>query len=65
MAAVTRPDLLTVAEVNLDVQLEGVARGVMVAHHRTSDTRPVNARIAVDVDPSGFADHFTGCLRRL
>ena len=25
----------------------------------------VNARIAVDVDPAGFADHFTGCLRRL
>ena len=31
VAAVTRPDLLQVAEVHLDVQLDGVARGVMVA----------------------------------
>ena len=37
----------------------------MVADHRTSAARPVNARIAVDVDPAGFAEHFTGCLRRL
>jgi purine nucleosidase len=65
VAAVTRSDLLTWAEVNLDVQLDGVARGVMVADHRTSADRPVNARIAVDVDPAGFAEHFTGCLRRL
>jgi inosine-uridine nucleoside N-ribohydrolase len=65
VAAVTRPDLLTCAEVNLDVQLDGVARGVMVADHRTSSARPANARIAVDVDPAGFADHFTGSLRRL
>jgi purine nucleosidase len=65
VAAVTRPDLLTLTEVNLEVQREGVARGVMVADHRTSTDRPANARIAVDVDPPGFADHFTGCLRRL
>ena len=65
VAAVTRPDLLTLSEVNLDVQLDGVARGVMVAGHRTSAARPGNARIATDVDPTGFADHFTGCLRRL
>jgi inosine-uridine nucleoside N-ribohydrolase len=65
VAAVTRPDLLTCAEVNLDVQLDGVARGVMVADHRTSAARPANARIAVDVDPAGFAEHFTGSLRRL
>jgi purine nucleosidase len=65
VAAVSRPDLLTFAEVSLDVQLDGVARGVMVADRRTSAARPANARIAVDVDPSGFADHFTGCLRRL
>jgi purine nucleosidase len=65
VAAVTRPELLTFAEVNLDVQLDGVARGVMVAGHRTSPAQPVNARIAVDVDPAGFADHFTGCLRRI
>lgn len=65
VAAVSRPELLTFAEVNLDVQLDGVTRGVMVAGHRTSAERPVNARIAVDVDPAGFADHFTGCLRRI
>ena len=65
VAAVSRPELLTFAEVNLDVQLDGVTRGVMVAGHRTSAARPVNARIAVDVDPAGFADHFTGCLRRI
>ena len=65
VAAVTRPDLLTFAEVNLAVQRDGVARGVMVADHRTTAGRPVNARVAVDVDPGGFADHFTGCLRRL
>jgi purine nucleosidase len=64
VAAVTRPDLLELAEVHLDVQLDGVARGVMVAHSRTSAARPANARIAVDVDPAGFAAHFTGCLRR-
>jgi len=51
--------------VNLDVQLDGVARGVMVADHRTSAARPGNARIATDVDPTGFAAHFTSCLRRL
>ena len=65
VAAVTRPDLLRFAEVNLDVQLEGVARGVMVADRRTTPARPANARVAVDVDPAGFAHHFTDCLRRL
>ncbi len=65
VAAVTRPDLLSCAEVHLDVQLDGVARGVMVADHRQPRPEDVNARIAVDVDPAGFADHFTGCLRRL
>jgi hypothetical protein len=43
----------------LDVDL------AMGADRRTSAARPANARIAVDVDPPGFADHFTGCLRRL
>jgi inosine-uridine nucleoside N-ribohydrolase len=65
VAAVSRPDLLTCAEVNLAVHLDGIARGVMVADHRTSPDRPANARVAVDVDPAGFADHFTSCLRRL
>jgi purine nucleosidase len=65
VAAVTRPELLTFSEINLDVQLDGVARGVMVADHRTSAARPGNARIATDVDPTGFAAHFTSCLRRL
>ena len=65
VAAVTRPDLLSFSAVNLDVQLEGVARGVIVADHHTSADRPANARIATDVDPAGFADHFTDCLRRL
>ena len=64
VAAVTRPDLLRLADVQLDVQLDGVARGVMVADRQPRAER-VNARIAVDVDPSGFADHFTHCLRRL
>ena len=65
VAAVTRPDLLTVAEVNLAVQRDRIARGVMVADHRTTAARPANARIAVDVDPAGFADQFSRCLRRL
>jgi len=65
VAAVTRPDLLTFAEVNLAVQRDGLARGVIVADRRTSAARPVNARIAVDVDPPAFADHFTTCLRRI
>ena len=47
------------------MQLDGITRGVMIADHRTTAARPVNARIAVDVDPAGFADHFTGCLRHL
>ena len=42
VAAVTRPDLLTFAEVHLDVQLDGVARGVMVADHRTT-ARPARS----------------------
>ena len=46
------------------MQLDGVARGVMVAD-RQPRPEDVNARIAVDVDPAGFADHFTRCLRRL
>ena len=64
VAAVTRPDLLQVAEVHLDVQLDGVARGVTVAD-RQPRPEDVNAKVAVDVDPAGFADHFTRCLQRL
>ena len=64
VAAVTRPDLLTLADVRLDVQLDGVARGVLVAEHQPAEDG-INARIAVDVDPAGFADHFRSCLRRL
>lgn len=64
VAAVTRPDLLTLAGVRLDVQLDGVARGVIVAERHPAPGQH-NARIAVDVDPAGFADHFRSCLRRL
>jgi purine nucleosidase len=64
VAAVARPDLLTLADVRLDVQLDGVARGVMVAERHPAPGE-TNARIAVDVDPAGFADRFQDCLRRL
>ncbi len=64
VAAVSRPDLLQFADVGLDVQLDGVARGVLVADRHPRPER-VNARIAVDVDPAGFADHFRSCLSGL
>jgi len=63
VAAVTRPQLLTFVDVHLAVQLDGVARGVLIADQHSG--RAPNARIAVEVDAAGFAEHFTGCLRRL
>jgi len=63
VAAVTRPDLLTFVDAHVSVQLEGVARGVLIADQHSGPTP--NARIAAEVDPDGFAEHFTGCLRRL
>lgn len=50
---------------NLIATDDAATRGVMVAGHRTGTARPADARIAVDVDPGGFAGHFTGCPRRL
>ena len=63
VAAVTHPDLLTFVDAHLAVQLDGVARGVLIADQRPGLTP--NARIAVAVDSGGFAEHFTACLRRL
>ena len=62
VAVVTRPDLVEFVDAHLDVQLDGVARGVVVA-----DLLPesVNARIAVAVDAEGFREHLTGCLRQI
>ena len=72
VAAVTQPDLLTFRDAHLDVQLDGVARGVLVAdwlraasHHGGEAPRAANARVAVDVDAEGFRQHFTEALRRL
>lgn len=71
VAAVRRPDLLTLAEAHLQVQLDGVARGVMVAERaasgaaRTPSGREPNARIAVAVDADGFSRYFHDCLGRL
>jgi purine nucleosidase len=66
VAAVTRPDLLTFAGAYLDVQLDGVTRGVLAADLPTRrGGRQPNARVAVNVNPAGFADHFASCLRRL
>jgi purine nucleosidase len=62
VAAVTRPDLLEFVDAHVEVQLDGVARGVVVADRLDPD---VNARIAVGVDPAGFREHLTGNLRRL
>jgi purine nucleosidase len=62
VAAVTRPDLLEFAEAHLEVQLDGVARGVVVADRADPE---VNARIAVGVDPAGFRDHLVTHLHRL
>lgn len=62
VAAVTRPDLLEFADAHVEVQLDGAARGVVVADRLDAD---VNARIAVGVDPAGFRQHLTGSLRRL
>jgi hypothetical protein len=45
------------------VHLDGVARGVLIADRHPG--RTPNARIAVAVDPAGFAEHFTACLRLL
>jgi inosine-uridine nucleoside N-ribohydrolase len=71
VAAVSRPELLTLADAHLEVQLDGVARGVVVAERaapgetRTPSGRETNARIAVTVDAEGFAQHFLDCLGRL
>ncbi|WP_375425660.1 nucleoside hydrolase [uncultured Friedmanniella sp.] len=71
VAAVSRPELLTLAEAHLEVQLDGVARGVMVAERalpgesRTPSGREPNARIAVGVDAARFSQHFLDCLGRL
>lgn len=71
VAAVSRPELLTLADAHLQVQLDGVARGVMVAERvltgtgRTSSGREPNARIAVGVDADGFAAYFLDSLGRL
>ena len=62
VAAVSRPELLGFVDAHLDVQLDGVARGVLVADLHP---RSVNARIAVTVDADGFRDHLTGCLRQI
>jgi len=63
VAAVTNPELLTFVDAHLAVQLDGVARGVLIADQRPG--RTPNARIAVAVNSDGFAEHFTACLRRL
>ncbi len=62
VAAVTRPDLVEFADAHVEVQLDGVARGVVVADRLDPE---VNARIAVAVDPGGFREHLIGSLRRL
>ena len=62
VAAVTRPDLLDFVDAHLEVQLDGVARGVMVADGLDAD---VNARVALGVDAAGFREHLTASLRQL
>jgi inosine-uridine nucleoside N-ribohydrolase len=71
VAAASRPGLLTLADAHLEVQLDGVARGEVVAERaaagedRTPSGREPNARIAVAVDADGFSRHFLDCLGRL
>jgi inosine-uridine nucleoside N-ribohydrolase len=61
VAAVTRPDLLDFVDVHLEVQLDGVTRGVMVADRLDAN---VNAHVALGVDPVGFREHLNASLRR-
>ncbi|SDU86955.1 Inosine-uridine nucleoside N-ribohydrolase [Microlunatus sagamiharensis] len=66
VAAVTQPDLLGLRGAHLEVQLEGPARGVLVADLGVGPDDPeVNARIATRVDAPAFAAHLAACLRRL
>lgn len=72
VAALSRPDLLTFVEANVDVQLDGVARGVLVtdwlrapSHHGGSAPRTANASVAVGVDADGFRRYLTDTLRRI
>ncbi|WP_375433521.1 nucleoside hydrolase [uncultured Friedmanniella sp.] len=71
VAAVSRPELLTLADAHLQVQLDGVARGVLVAERvvpgtgRTPSGREPNAQIAVGVDAAGFSRYFLDTLGRL
>ncbi len=72
VAAVTRPDLLTFRDAHLDVQLDGVARGVLVADWLRAAVSPRRARPPYGqrpgrrrVDAEGFRQHFTEALRRL
>ncbi|SEQ86718.1 nucleoside hydrolase [Microlunatus flavus] len=60
MAVVSRPDLVELREVALDVVTgEGPARGVMITDVRESaDPPPANARVAAAVDVDAFTEHF-------
>lgn len=55
------PDLLRTVDAHLRVQLDGVARGLVVADRHAGD---VTAQIAVAADAEGSGAP-TGCLRRL
>jgi inosine-uridine nucleoside N-ribohydrolase len=48
-------------DVHLEVQLDGVTRGVMVADRLDAN---VNAHVALGVDPVGFREHLNASLRR-
>ena len=66
VVTLTQPGLVRFVDAWLDVQLDGPARGALVADlPARREGPPANARVAVDVDPARFADHLDRCLRRL
>jgi inosine-uridine nucleoside N-ribohydrolase len=57
VACVFRPDLLTVEDRRLDIELAGISRGRTVVDMRARTTLPpANAHVAVDVDAEGFRE---------
>jgi purine nucleosidase len=66
VVAVTRADLIGFVDATVRVQLDGVARGVLVAERtRAGVEQPPNAKIAVSVRAEEIGEYVRQTLRRL
>ncbi len=68
VAVVTRPDLVVWRDAHVVVSTDDALRGAVLADLAPApdggDGPRRNARVAVDVDPAAFTEHFTACLAR-